>query len=531
MTNAIADWDDMATRRSSIYDQVLTTFSKQWPQSYGGVRLEVSDLRYDGPEQLSLAKQKKALLNNQFPARRILGTVRLVDERTQSVLDERSDQSLMRVPILTDRGTFIHNGTEYSVLNQARLLPGVYTRRKASGELESHFNVKRGTGNSFRIVLEPDTGLFKLNVGQSSLRLYSLLHDLDVPDDQLEKVWGSDLLRRNREAYDRRVFDKAHARLVRRADPMTPRPVKQQQLLQALQGAQLHRGVLARTLPARVNGPLLTTKEALALIPETAEETFSKEDFQQLALLLNRTLNAGLPLDLPLDELVQRLRVYLDRQQPQFNASLFNYIQQKQSAENFGCLMARLSPVDAVKIVRWSQEHIPEADLALDGYEHEPHVTVRFGCKPSLDADRLATWLKTQMTVTVTLKEVDCFSGVCDGLADCLVVKVDSPDLQRLRKAVDQEFAEDLEKPTHDQYRPHLTLAYVKPGCGQALRGHCGLEGTYTFSELVYSTPGRREKRQMDLKCDEMDVAVPAVGDDESAGRVEGELGGGGLDG
>jgi DNA-directed RNA polymerase beta subunit len=247
----MTEWNDFPKKRQAIMSGVKDALQASFPQSMGGVRLELHNLDYDNPKPFSLAEQKEALLGDRYLHHKLRGTLRLVDEKTGDVLDEQH-QTLMRVPYLTERGTFIHNGNELSMINQARLQPGIYTRRKSNGELEAHVNSKRGSGHSFRVRLEPDSGLFKMDVGQSSMRLYSLLKDIGVPDAQLEKSWGKELLESNRQAYDSRVFDKAYARLVRRPDPAASREQKVKAIRDALGSTYVDRETTSKTLPQLV---------------------------------------------------------------------------------------------------------------------------------------------------------------------------------------------------------------------------------------------------------------------------------------
>jgi DNA-directed RNA polymerase beta subunit len=155
----------------------------------------------------------------------------------------------MKVPYLSNHGTFIHNGSEISTISQSRLQPGVYHRKKSSGELEAHFNMKRGTGSSFRIELEPNSGIFRMKVGQASLKLYPLLSALGISDADLEKKWGKELMEKNRSASDSRVLSKAHTRLVRRADPNKSDAEKIEEIRSALNSGMVSREVISRTLP------------------------------------------------------------------------------------------------------------------------------------------------------------------------------------------------------------------------------------------------------------------------------------------
>lgn len=244
----LTQWDDYPKKRKQIMISAKEALQSSFPQSYGGVRVELHDLDYDNPKEFTLAEQKLALLQDKHLNHRLKGTLRLFDEKTGEKLDEVR-QTLMRTPYLTDRGTFIHNGSDITSTSQARLMPGVYTRRKENGSTEAHINARRGSGQSFRVSLEPDTGLFKMDIGQSSLRLYSLLKDIGVSDEQLEKSWGKDLLNSNRDAYDSRVFDKAYARLVRRPDPKATREQKVAAIHEALKATRVDRSVVKRNLP------------------------------------------------------------------------------------------------------------------------------------------------------------------------------------------------------------------------------------------------------------------------------------------
>lgn len=333
------DWDDINDRRSAIYKETMDAFKKQFPSTYNGVTLHVDDLHYEGPESVDLPEQKKALLQNRYLHRKLKGTVTLKDATTGQVLDTQPSLTLMRVPMLTDRGTFVHNGNEYTTMNQMRLLSGVYARRKASGELESHFNAERGSGSSFRIRLEPETGLFKLDIGQASLKLYPLLQSLGVPDERLAATWGADVLAKNKEKPDARVFDKAYQRLVRKPDPNATPEAKREAILAALEGTKLNVGVVARTLPNLFNNKVASAwrSEVPPLeLPELGapadgedggDEEFSRADWMELAKFLNDTAHAGIPLDAPVPQIVEAVKAFLGSAEPGINAQLLEQAQ------------------------------------------------------------------------------------------------------------------------------------------------------------------------------------------------------------
>lgn len=133
----LRDPEDTDSIRGDIENSMLEAMNRYVNgYSYGGVKLELKDLRYVGPDRFSKREQHEALLNDKMLARRLRGTVRLVNEEDNSVLDERKNLTLARVPYLTERGTFVSNGSEFSPVMQSRLLPGAYARRRENGELE-----------------------------------------------------------------------------------------------------------------------------------------------------------------------------------------------------------------------------------------------------------------------------------------------------------------------------------------------------------------------------------------------------------
>jgi hypothetical protein len=247
------DHQDFGKRREYIFSNALDGLKESFPQSYGGVRLELADVDYVDPDGFSLKQQRDALLQDKFLSRRIRGKVKLFDDTNDTLLDEQ-DLTLMRVPYLTDRGTFIHGGNEYTSITQARLTPGSYSRRQRNGELETQFNIRPGTGSAFRVALEPETSQYRLRVQQANLHLYSLLKDLGVSDDELVTTWGPEILDRNRKKYDARVFEKAFQRLVpawqkRRLGDSLSQQQKAKAIRDALDGSLIDERVARTNLP------------------------------------------------------------------------------------------------------------------------------------------------------------------------------------------------------------------------------------------------------------------------------------------
>lgn len=325
----LSDFDDYDRKRSRIFDSVKNSIQDTLNgASYNGVTLRVRDLAYKDEKPFTKAQQKEALLKDDFLGRDLRGTVELIDDATGEILDTRKNKSLLRVPYLTDRGTFIHGGNEWVSSMQSRLLPGAYTRRQNNGGLETQFNVRRGSGPAFRVAFDPKSSQYFLRMSNSDMHLYSMLHDIGVDDDTLKKAWGEEVWEANKDKYDRRVFEKAFTRLARPAAWQTTdnlgKEGKAKIIKDILDGVQINKAVTKSTLPELVNlfekrasiSGNLRVAELDAIISflntyftaniptgsdksskKTAVDAFlTNAGYASLAELLNSLLNAQIPM-------------------------------------------------------------------------------------------------------------------------------------------------------------------------------------------------------------------------------------------
>lgn len=144
-------------------------------------------------------------------------------------------------------------------------------------------------------------------------------------------------------------------------------------------------------------------------------------------------------------------------------------------------------PADTAERVVAMAKAIPDTDIGTDGRAGDsegsaPHVTVKYGLHTT-DVEKVRKVLANEPPVTVTLGKTSLFSN---DDADVLKIDVDSPDLHRLNAKI----AKALETTdTHPEYKPHVTIAYLKPGKGKDYAGDDALEGhTVTLDSLRFST-------------------------------------------
>lgn len=196
LPEGLRSFDDAQATRKNIYNYSKEAFQSKFPLEDDMYRIDVTDLEYDEDEEKDLEKQKKSLLTYHNLGTPLSGNITLTDKRTGDVLDTRRDV-IARVPYYSPRGTIINNGSEYSIVNQSRLRPGTYTRKKQSGESEIQFNVKQGTGRGFRMVMDPDTGIFRVNIAQSQTPAYPFLKSMGVTDQEMVDSWGKEIWETN----------------------------------------------------------------------------------------------------------------------------------------------------------------------------------------------------------------------------------------------------------------------------------------------------------------------------------------------
>lgn len=160
--------------------------------------------------------------------------------------------------------------------HQMRLRPGVFTRVKANGEVEAHVNVMPGHGVSHRYFFEPETSVFRINVGQSKVPLLPILHAMGLPDSKIREAWGNEIFAINQAQDSPHIIDKLYQRMVRRADLSLPHENKAKALSDELQKMELDPEVTKRTLgkpysKLTADAILDTTKKLLAVNRQESE--------------------------------------------------------------------------------------------------------------------------------------------------------------------------------------------------------------------------------------------------------------------
>lgn len=306
------DWEDHETSRRLIEKDILEAMSKQFSEKeYNGVKLSITDLHYVDPESYSLSEQKKVLHTDGFLSRRLKGTVTLKDSKTGETLDKKENLTLMKVPYLTGRGTFIREGNEWGTINQTRLLPGAYSRYQNNGDLETQFNVRPGTGSSIKVNFDPKTAIYKFKTAGQEFHLYSLLNALGVSDDKLKESWGEEIFEKNKAGYDSRTVEKAYQKIVpewdRKQNPGRNDKEKIQLVKNALDRAQMATAVAKVTLPNLFD----RTKSASWRMADdilTKVASLGTEELKDVATYINEAGDKNIDTDANKQEMEEQIK-------------------------------------------------------------------------------------------------------------------------------------------------------------------------------------------------------------------------------
>jgi DNA-directed RNA polymerase subunit beta' len=144
-----------------------------------------------------LRAQHKAKINGETWAVPVFAQLTLKDNESGKVIDSRKIR-IAEIPKTTSRYSYIVGGQEYQVDSQWQLKPGVYTRRRRNGELETRFNIPNKT--AFDVTFEPDTKKFVMEYGRQKLPLYPVMKTMGISDEQLERAWGKEIYEANKDA-------------------------------------------------------------------------------------------------------------------------------------------------------------------------------------------------------------------------------------------------------------------------------------------------------------------------------------------
>lgn len=185
--------------RQRILNNVETAINNRFPLQSDKYILTIDDVHYQGHDYTK-KDEKDALLQGNSLSARLRGTWNLYDKTTGKLIDSKT-ATLLNVPYMTSKGTFIRNGSEFALKNMFRLRSGIYTRIKNDGNIATHINPEQGTGRQSTINMDSETGIFTIKLGTRNYGVLPLLKAMGANPDDIEKAWGKELFETNYNKY------------------------------------------------------------------------------------------------------------------------------------------------------------------------------------------------------------------------------------------------------------------------------------------------------------------------------------------
>ena len=198
----------------------------------------------------------------------------------------------------------------------------------------------------------------------------------------------------------------------------------------------------------------------------------------------------------------------------------------KTASADYSCVM--MTGEGLKKLVKPMHEKIDKADLAPDGIEKDPHVSLLFGLHTT---DHLDVMPFIPRGVSVELTGLSLFEN---DEHDVLKIDVESEALHKTNKKICEELDYTSD---YDEYIPHVTIAYLKKGLGKKyvkmleplLRGDQGasrlpLQGEPVMvylGKVFMSFPDKTGKENVEWKAGEQIVSCVC---DQEVGKALAKL-------
>lgn len=183
--------------REAIHNKVMAAVKSRFPVQGNKFTAYVENL-YASVGDITGSQEKKVILGKSNRTTRIYGDLIIKDKKSGTTVATLPKSLLVSLPYFTNRYTMAVDGNEYSVVSQMRTKSGVYTRKRGNDELESSFNLARGA--NFKLIMDPDTGIFKMDILGSTFPVFALLQILGTKRADETAAIGEELWQRNNNA-------------------------------------------------------------------------------------------------------------------------------------------------------------------------------------------------------------------------------------------------------------------------------------------------------------------------------------------
>ena len=236
------------------------------------------------------------------------------------------------------------------------------------------------------------------------------------------------------------------------------------------------------------------SKTLLKTDPQAAMDAATKGQFYREAVEASEGIH---PTQIQAKQAEERAKPPVSGYYPELEKKAAKQVE-AQSAHDYSNTQVRLPSVAAKDIVDFGSS-IPENEIYTDpkdpsyGREKEPHITVRYG----LATDNPAKLQKAFSGVGPIKAKFGKISIFKTDKYDVVKVDIESEALRNANKLVGE--IEDVPGETHKDYKPHATIAYVKPGEGKKYVGNNSLSGKEVLLDKIYLSDRKGEQHEIAL--------------------------------
>lgn len=180
-----------------LHNNVVQIFAEKFPIEKNGVTFTVSDISFQSPEA-GYQAQDDAFTNGTTLETAVRGTITATKDG--KVVGSARNITLVRIPRVTERGTYIVNGNEQTFLNQMQLRPGIYVNESNPLSKGNILKAEIRSGKKrFSIVLEEAKSKLRIErLGMEygstggSVDAISFLKVIGATEDEIQAAVGKE---------------------------------------------------------------------------------------------------------------------------------------------------------------------------------------------------------------------------------------------------------------------------------------------------------------------------------------------------
>lgn len=272
-------------KKKLMHDKAIEGVKSLFPIVSKKYQLDLTDAAVE-PKEYNYSEQKQALMDGRSLLEPLTGTLTLKD-RNGKVLDVKKNTRILNVPYTMPHNSYIIDGNTYSIANQLRTKPGIYTRVRRNEVPEVAFNLAKGA--NFKFTMEPETSKLKMEVLGSTVPLYPILKSLGMNDTAIRSRWGSQVLEANSDISKQaseNAIDKVYRKLVPRREQSPGHDVNEKSKLikKYFRGTKVDPETTMATLGRgynSVSGPaMLDASEKLLKVFQAKEEHDDRDSLE-----------------------------------------------------------------------------------------------------------------------------------------------------------------------------------------------------------------------------------------------------------